>query len=122
MRSAAEAWRDASTVAEQEAIFTKHGVRWSPFWRLPYWNPCRQLVVDSMHCLLEGLVKFHCLQALQLTEAAANAKPVRPPAFTFPFSTPDDADDSDEDDSGIVSTVQDPKLLSRSRLDIEKNV
>ena len=88
MRSAAENWRDAETVSTQRDITAIHGVRWSPLWRLPYWNPCRQLVVDSMHCLLEGLVKFHCLQALGLTAAAANNIPTHPPAFSWPFTLP----------------------------------
>ncbi|KAK6988825.1 quinon protein alcohol dehydrogenase-like superfamily, partial [Favolaschia claudopus] len=37
-----------------------HGVRWSEMWRLPYWNPSRMLVIDAMHCILEGLVHYHC--------------------------------------------------------------
>lgn len=88
MRSAAESWRDADSVSTQKAIVAAQGVRWSPLWRLPYWNPCRQLVVDSMHCLLEGLVKFHCLQVLRLTEAAAKNVPAHPPAFSWTFALP----------------------------------
>ncbi|KAI0740301.1 hypothetical protein C8Q76DRAFT_609410, partial [Earliella scabrosa] len=88
LRSAAERWRDASSSAERKEIFEEHGVRWSPLWRLPYWDPSRQLVVDSMHCLLEGLVKFHCLQALRLTEKDALTN-VRPPAFAWDFTLPD---------------------------------
>ena len=36
MRRQAEAWRDAETLKEKDAIFDKHGVRWSELWRLPY--------------------------------------------------------------------------------------
>lgn len=88
MRSAAESWRDAETSSARNDIVATDGVRWSPLWRLPYWNPCRQLVVDSMHCLLEGLVKFHCVRALRLTEAAVKNTPARPPAFSWPFNSP----------------------------------
>ena len=97
MRSAAEQWRDAATSSVQRDIVAAHGVRWSPLWRLPYWNPCRQLVVDSMHCLLEGLVKFHCLQVLRLTEMAANNVPSRPPAFSWPFAIPSLTDEANNE-------------------------
>ncbi|EIN13261.1 hypothetical protein PUNSTDRAFT_58255, partial [Punctularia strigosozonata HHB-11173 SS5] len=59
MCSFAERWRDASSTREQDDIFKRHGVRWSELWRLPYWDPTIQLVVDPMHCLYEGLAKFH---------------------------------------------------------------
>ncbi|KIM61166.1 hypothetical protein SCLCIDRAFT_89391, partial [Scleroderma citrinum Foug A] len=55
----AEQWRDASTSAEQETLFREHGVRYSELWCLPYWDPTCQLVIDSMHCILEGLVQYH---------------------------------------------------------------
>ncbi|KAH9910516.1 uncharacterized protein BXZ73DRAFT_93680 [Epithele typhae] len=56
LREQAERWRDATTEAERKRIFNEHGIRWSELWRLPYWDPTRQLVVDPMHCILEGLV------------------------------------------------------------------
>ena len=49
MRRHAEAWRDAETLKGKDAIFDKHGMRWSELWRLSYWNPGRMLVIDSMH-------------------------------------------------------------------------
>ncbi|KIM52099.1 hypothetical protein SCLCIDRAFT_88235, partial [Scleroderma citrinum Foug A] len=55
----AEQWRDAPTAAECERLFKAHGVRYSELWQLPYWDPSHQLVVDSMHCILEGLVQHH---------------------------------------------------------------
>ncbi|KIJ09714.1 hypothetical protein PAXINDRAFT_57719, partial [Paxillus involutus ATCC 200175] len=57
LRLHAEAYRDATSSAERNHLFVQHGVRWSSLWRLPYWDPARQLVVDSMHCLLEGLAQ-----------------------------------------------------------------
>ncbi|KIO01078.1 hypothetical protein M404DRAFT_117339, partial [Pisolithus tinctorius Marx 270] len=59
LRTFAEQWRDATPTAHHEKIFREHGIRWSELWRLPYWDPARQLVVDSMHCILEGLVQHH---------------------------------------------------------------
>ncbi|KJA14082.1 hypothetical protein HYPSUDRAFT_150826, partial [Hypholoma sublateritium FD-334 SS-4] len=58
-REKAEAYRDAKSVKERDALFLKNGIRWSELWRLPYWDPARMLVVDSMHCLLEGTAHFH---------------------------------------------------------------
>ena len=48
-----------------------------------------------MHCLLEGLVKFHCLRALQLQESAVYSDPGHPPAFVWDFKlpVPHEADD-----------------------------
>jgi hypothetical protein len=68
LRSQAEAWKNASTIAEKEQLFKKNGIRWSELWRLPYWNPPCQLMVDAMHCLFEGLVRLHVLEMLELRE------------------------------------------------------
>ncbi|KAI9463750.1 hypothetical protein HD554DRAFT_2206411 [Boletus coccyginus] len=55
LRRYAEQWRDAATSSEREKIFKEHGVCYSELWRLPYWDPSCQLVIDSMHCIFEGL-------------------------------------------------------------------
>ncbi|KAF8240954.1 hypothetical protein L208DRAFT_1143615, partial [Tricholoma matsutake] len=55
----AEEWKNVPTVKDQEKAFKLNGIQWSELWQLPYWNPPWQLVVDSMHCLLEGLAQFH---------------------------------------------------------------
>jgi len=85
MRKHAEEWRDALTSVEQNKIFQAHGVRWSELWRLPYWNPTRQLVVDSMHCILEGLGQHHSRDVLGLTMVEAMAKPQEAPAYSHTF-------------------------------------
>ncbi|KDR78693.1 hypothetical protein GALMADRAFT_18818, partial [Galerina marginata CBS 339.88] len=59
LRQKAEAWRTAPTRKIQEDLFSKNGLRWTELWRLPYWDPTKMLVVDSMHCLLEGLAQYH---------------------------------------------------------------
>jgi hypothetical protein len=88
MRKHAEMWKNAKTVAEQGKIFDAYGVRWSELWRLPYWDPTRQLVVDSMHCLLEGLVHTHIREVLGLSTAAASQKETVIPAFDHDFTRP----------------------------------
>ena len=80
----AEQWRDAATTAERDRIFKVHRVRYSELWRLPYWDPTRQLVVDSMHCVLEGLVQHHCRSLMGLTTGGTHSEQARP-AFKYNF-------------------------------------
>ncbi|KAF9471043.1 hypothetical protein BDN70DRAFT_820529 [Pholiota conissans] len=89
LRRKAEAWRSAPTKKLQDELFKQNGLRWSELWRLPYWDPTRMLVVDSMHCLLEGLAQFHFRVVLGLTDAEANAAPKITHPFEFTFSHPD---------------------------------
>ena len=86
----AEQWKNAPTAKDREKAFKLNGIWWSELWRLPYWNPPRQLVVDSMHCLLEGLAQFHFCEVLNLTTASANDKPDVEPAFHYPFRLPEE--------------------------------
>jgi hypothetical protein len=74
MRLLAEQWRLASSQHERELLFQKNGVRWSEFWRLPYWDPARQVVVDSMHCILEGLTQHFFRNDLGLKERKNSPK------------------------------------------------
>ncbi|TFK78580.1 hypothetical protein K466DRAFT_440186, partial [Polyporus arcularius HHB13444] len=50
----AEQWRDAKSEADRDAAFKQNGVRWSELLRLPYWDPTRFALVDSMHNLFLG--------------------------------------------------------------------
>ncbi|KAF8588137.1 hypothetical protein K439DRAFT_1645631 [Ramaria rubella] len=88
LREYATQWRDTTTSSEQEKIFHLHGVRWSELWRLSYWNPTCQLVVDSMHCILEGLVRYHSMDVLELTTALSLAKAKDIPSFDHHFQVP----------------------------------
>lgn len=109
IRQKAENWKNASTKREQEDLFTDHGMRWSPLWRLPYWNPARMLVVDPMHCLLEGLAKFHFRDILNLTWKEAEEKAADIPAFEYEFEHPDDRyiaeNNLDEEDLKQISSI-----------------
>ncbi|KAJ6547260.1 hypothetical protein B0H19DRAFT_953167 [Mycena capillaripes] len=71
MRANAIASRDAKTLAERKRILAQTGMRWSERWRLSYWDPTRMLVIDAMHCVLEGLVKYHCRYILCLDKEVA---------------------------------------------------
>lgn len=84
LRQKAEEWRTAETSEQRDVIFKEHHVRWSEFWRLPYWNPPCQLVVDVMHCLLEGLVHYHCRRVLEIDADQASKK--IPPVEAFSYN------------------------------------
>ncbi len=85
LREAAEAWRNAPSNRVRKNIFREHGVRWSELWRLPYWDPSRQLVVDPMHCLLEGIVQDHFRYTLGLTSEEAKVVDAPRAAFLYDF-------------------------------------
>lgn len=55
----AEYWKAAPTHEERKARFDEAGVRWSELLRLPYWDPTRYVVVDTMHCFYLGLFRRH---------------------------------------------------------------
>ncbi|KAG2046250.1 hypothetical protein BDR06DRAFT_977615 [Suillus hirtellus] len=71
--------------AEHNKLSSAHGVRWSTLWRLPYWDPSHQIVIDTMHCLLEGLMHAHFHEFLGLTADSAHCKANPIPAFDHPF-------------------------------------
>jgi hypothetical protein len=87
LRRQAEAWRDAETLAEREMLYQQNGVRWSELWRLPYWDPTRMLAVDTMHCVLEGLVQYHCRRVLRLNIDDAELSEKSPAAYEYDFPT-----------------------------------
>jgi hypothetical protein len=91
VRKQAEMWRDAPSLKEQNRLFDTYGVRYSEFWRLPYWNPARQLVVDVMHCILLGVTHHYFRDALGLTEQPPH-NPISRPAYFFPFRMPHPSD------------------------------
>ncbi|KAJ7033296.1 hypothetical protein C8F04DRAFT_957808, partial [Mycena alexandri] len=53
-REWAELYRTAKTEQDARARFDKTGLRWTEFFRLPYFDLPRMLVVDSMHNLFLG--------------------------------------------------------------------
>ncbi|KLO05295.1 hypothetical protein SCHPADRAFT_883935 [Schizopora paradoxa] len=79
----AKAWRDEVGKELRKSLVKKNGVRWSPFFRLPYWNPHKCVVIDGMHNLLIGLVQYHCRTVLGIDEADEEdeAKPLKTAAL-----------------------------------------
>ncbi|EJD38817.1 hypothetical protein AURDEDRAFT_71822 [Auricularia subglabra TFB-10046 SS5] len=52
-------WNKATTIKEQEKLWSDYGMRWTELSRLSYWDPFRYLVIDPMHNLFLGLLKRH---------------------------------------------------------------
>jgi hypothetical protein len=93
LRKQAENWRISSTMKDQETIFNTYGTRYSELYRLSYWNPTRQVVVDCMHCVLEGNAQDHFRNILDLSTKSAENKLVISPAFEHKFSMGPHPDD-----------------------------
>ncbi len=55
----ANLWKNARCTAHQSQIFDAYGQRWSPLFDLPYWDPIRFIVIDTMHTLDINLLKGH---------------------------------------------------------------
>ena len=92
MGHSAYKWLNVSSTREWELIFQKHGGHWSELWQLSYWNPTWQLVVDAMHCILEGQAQHHFCIVLGLTSlsAATSAPPELAFSHNFTKVDPDD--------------------------------
>lgn len=58
-RAHADNWRNATTANTAQSCFDSSGVRYSELLRLPYFDPSRMIVVDSMHNLFLGLIMEH---------------------------------------------------------------
>ncbi|KAG9225542.1 hypothetical protein CCMSSC00406_0003045 [Pleurotus cornucopiae] len=58
-RIAAE-WLSMDTEQKREVHFNKHFIRWSELLHLPYWDPTKHVVIDSMHGFYLGMLNRHC--------------------------------------------------------------
>ncbi|MBW0487646.1 hypothetical protein O181_027361, partial [Austropuccinia psidii MF-1] len=56
---AAQDWKDARTLTEQDDLRKKNGVQWSQLDRLPYRNPNMHLALGILHNWLEGVLAEH---------------------------------------------------------------
>ncbi|GAW04788.1 hypothetical protein LENED_006599 [Lentinula edodes] len=85
LREGAEKWRDAQTKAERIAIEEQYGVRYSQFWRLPYWQPSKQVTTDPMHTGYQLLEKNFFRDGLRLNNPESKEDPKN--KSTAPSST-----------------------------------
>lgn len=81
---AATAWRDAPSKKEQDLLYQKTGIRWTPLLRIPGWDPIRFMDLESMHIFLLGLVMYHMRRVWKIDpeaddgEGTGGADPDRP--------------------------------------------
>ncbi|KAI0026577.1 hypothetical protein K488DRAFT_32337, partial [Vararia minispora EC-137] len=54
-------YRRLETTAERAAFAKQHGVRWTEFVRLHYFDPIRMTIIDPMHCMLLGVPHIPCM-------------------------------------------------------------
>lgn len=55
----AQDWKDAPNESQREEVFQKYGAKWSELLRLPYWDPTKFLIIDSMHAFYLRLFSRH---------------------------------------------------------------
>ncbi|KAE9401692.1 hypothetical protein BT96DRAFT_817526, partial [Gymnopus androsaceus JB14] len=93
LREGSEKWQSAETAAERKSIPQFYGSRYSPLWKLPYWQPSKQLVVDPMHAFFLTLLQrfFRDKRALGKQQKDDTTEPHVPHiAFHHPFEPPPD--------------------------------
>ena len=71
----ARAWKDAPTNKVRDECFEAHGLRWSELLRLPYWDPTRFSLLDSMHNLFLGELHHHCIALWGMKTAEGRSAP-----------------------------------------------
>lgn len=80
-------WKRAQSRSERDKLFKMHGIRWSILLELPYWDPPRFTIVDSMHTILLGHLHRHCTIIWGLnpkrTDDRAGIEGPSPQAMTF---------------------------------------
>jgi hypothetical protein len=62
----AYAWKAAATLAEQERMALKTGVRYSALLELPYWKAVRYTLGEPMHILDLTLISHHVRELLEI--------------------------------------------------------
>ncbi|KAJ2921673.1 hypothetical protein H1R20_g15417, partial [Candolleomyces eurysporus] len=55
----AEQWKEADSATRYKLV-QDHGIRYTPLLRLPYFDPPKYSIVDTMHNFLNGLLQRHC--------------------------------------------------------------
>ena len=84
---AAQAWKSKLTTSARQTAFEEHSVRWSVLLDLPYWDPVRFTVIDSMHNHYLGLLKHHCRKIWGMSAAVDDADD---DSQTIPEPSPED--------------------------------
>ncbi|TFK70725.1 hypothetical protein BDN72DRAFT_743117, partial [Pluteus cervinus] len=66
IRNIASQYKAAANEKAQQTLFDAYGIRWTPLLDLPYWDPIRYTVIDSMHALDLNLIHTHFRKIFQI--------------------------------------------------------
>jgi len=66
VRRFAQLWRDLSDPVQRQSAFEAFGWCWSPLFDLPYFDPIKFTVTDTMHALHLGLLQTHCRKLFRI--------------------------------------------------------
>ena len=86
LKKGAEMWRNATDVNERKFAETFYGTRYSELWRLPYWQPSKQLLVDPMHTIYLILAQRFFRDGLGLENPSAKKKQRKPVYFAYHYN------------------------------------
>jgi hypothetical protein len=65
-RRYAAAWKNAPTHEKRHDVFKEYGAKWSELLRLPYWDPTRFVIIDSMHAFYLRLFSRHVREVWEM--------------------------------------------------------
>lgn len=77
-RAQALRFKHAANADTQKFEFTKTGIQWSELLRLPYWDPTKFAVMDSMHNLFLNNIHNHCRYIWNMNESSRPYKNMSP--------------------------------------------
>lgn len=114
VRTQAEVWRDAPSLAQQNRLGSSNGVRWVPLYLLPYFDPVKHTVLGFMHGLLTGIAQTQLRDIYRIGERATRSGIEQDDvliALEIPF-----APRPSGEESGTEATASDAGSRASSRL------
>ena len=126
LKKGAEMWHDAQDDVARKLVESCYGTCYSEFWRLPYWQPSKQLLVNPMHTIYLNIAQRFFCDGLGLENPSANKKEqkrVADIAYYYPFMPPPplsalNACLPDQPTSNPVSELQFPPSLKQKLLEL----
>ncbi|PLW35646.1 hypothetical protein PCASD_10226 [Puccinia coronata f. sp. avenae] len=103
VREAAAKWQSADTWVKRKKLFADSGVRYTPLLQLPYIRPVSHLVVEPMHNIFLGILKFHGQTVLGL-KAPKEEKTISNSPLEAKILGPDQSSNSEDDEDIFVQT------------------
>ncbi|KAJ3779026.1 hypothetical protein FB446DRAFT_630821, partial [Lentinula raphanica] len=82
LREGAQKWHNAECSEDRKFIEDCFGTRTSELWRLPYWQPSRQVVSEPMHTAYLNVVQRYCREVLGLDNPNDRRKVDKTPKYT----------------------------------------